>query len=115
MNTRTVGSTGPRVSALGLGAMGMSDLYGPTDDGESIATLHAAIDAGITLIDSGDFYGAGRNELLIQRSAPRPSDQRQVRRLRDPPALLARRPPPPSRPSRTRSPGSAPITSTSTG
>jgi aryl-alcohol dehydrogenase-like predicted oxidoreductase len=48
--------------------MGMSDLYGPTDEGESIATIHAAIDAGITLIDTGDFYGAGRNELLIAKA-----------------------------------------------
>jgi aryl-alcohol dehydrogenase-like predicted oxidoreductase len=59
---------GVSVSAIGLGAMGMSDLYGPSDEGESIATLHAAIDAGITLIDTGDFYGAGRNELLIARA-----------------------------------------------
>jgi aryl-alcohol dehydrogenase-like predicted oxidoreductase len=48
--------------------MGMSDLYGPTDEGESIATIHAAIDAGITLIDTGDFYGAGHNELLIAKA-----------------------------------------------
>jgi aryl-alcohol dehydrogenase-like predicted oxidoreductase len=68
MNTRTLGRTGPQVSAVGLGAMGMSDLYGPADEGESIATIHAAIDAGITLIDTGDFYGAGRNELLIARA-----------------------------------------------
>ncbi len=45
--------------------MGMSDLYGPSDEGESIATIHAAIDAGVTLIDTGDFYGSGHNELLI--------------------------------------------------
>jgi len=68
MNTKALGASGPRVSALGLGAMGMSDLYGPTDEGESIATLHAAIDAGITLIDTGDFYGSGRNEMLIARA-----------------------------------------------
>ena len=68
MNTRTLGTTGPSVSALGLGAMGMSDLYGPTDEGEAIATLHAAIDAGVSLIDTGDFYGSGRNELLIARA-----------------------------------------------
>jgi aryl-alcohol dehydrogenase-like predicted oxidoreductase len=49
MNTRTLGSNGPTVSALGLGCMGMSDLYGPADDAESIATIHAALDAGITL------------------------------------------------------------------
>jgi aryl-alcohol dehydrogenase-like predicted oxidoreductase len=65
MNHRTLGTTGPQVSAIGLGAMGMSDLYGPTDRGESIATIHASIDAGVTLIDTGDFYGSGRNELLI--------------------------------------------------
>jgi aryl-alcohol dehydrogenase-like predicted oxidoreductase len=68
MTTRTLGSTGPVVSAVGLGAMGMSDLYGPTDEGESIATIHAAIDAGMTLIDTADFYGSGRNELLIARA-----------------------------------------------
>jgi aryl-alcohol dehydrogenase-like predicted oxidoreductase len=68
MKTRTLGSTGPTVSSIGLGAMGMSDLYGPTDQGESIATVHAAIDAGVTLIDTGDFYGSGHNELLIARA-----------------------------------------------
>jgi aryl-alcohol dehydrogenase-like predicted oxidoreductase len=68
MNTRKLGTTGPAVSAIGLGAMGMSDLYGPADEGESIATIHAAIDAGITLIDTGDFYAAGRNELLIAKA-----------------------------------------------
>jgi aryl-alcohol dehydrogenase-like predicted oxidoreductase len=50
---------------IGLGAMGMSDLYGPADRSESLATIHAAIDAGISLIDTGDFYGMGHNELLI--------------------------------------------------
>lgn len=65
MITRQLGATGPAVSALGLGAMGMSDLYGPSDREESIATLHAALDAGITLIDTGDFYGMGHNEMLI--------------------------------------------------
>ncbi|MFE9424933.1 aldo/keto reductase [Kitasatospora sp. NPDC006697] len=63
--TRRLGATGPTTSALGLGAMGMSDLYGPADEAESIATVHAALDAGITLIDTGDFYGMGHNELLI--------------------------------------------------
>jgi aryl-alcohol dehydrogenase-like predicted oxidoreductase len=63
--TRTLGSTGPTVSDLGLGAMGMSDFYGPADRGESIATIHAALDAGINLIDTGDFYGMGHNEMLI--------------------------------------------------
>jgi aryl-alcohol dehydrogenase-like predicted oxidoreductase len=68
MHSRTLGTTGPTVSSIGLGAMGMSDLYGPTDETESIATIHAAIDAGVTLIDTGDFYGSGHNELLIARA-----------------------------------------------
>jgi aryl-alcohol dehydrogenase-like predicted oxidoreductase len=65
MEQRTLGRTGPTVSALGLGCMGMSDLYGPADRAESIATIRAALDAGITLLDTGDFYGMGHNELLI--------------------------------------------------
>ncbi|MFD5815992.1 aldo/keto reductase [Streptomyces sp. NPDC127038] len=65
MQTRTLGSTGPSVSALGLGAMGMSGAYGAADRGESIATVHAALEAGVTLIDTGDFYGMGHNELLL--------------------------------------------------
>jgi aryl-alcohol dehydrogenase-like predicted oxidoreductase len=48
--------------------MGMSGMYGATDDGESIATIHAALDAGVTLLDTGDFYGAGHNEMLIGRA-----------------------------------------------
>jgi len=65
MEKRTLGSTGPAVSAIGLGAMGMSDFYGPADRNESIATIHAALEAGITLLDTGDFYGMGHNEMLI--------------------------------------------------
>jgi aryl-alcohol dehydrogenase-like predicted oxidoreductase len=65
MRTTNLGAAGPRTSALGLGAMGMSGSYGPSDRDESIATIHAALDAGITLIDTGDFYGMGHNELLI--------------------------------------------------
>ena len=65
---RTLGSTGPTVSALGLGLMGMSDLYGPADEQESIATIHAALDAGVTLLDTGDFYGMGHNELLLREA-----------------------------------------------
>ncbi len=65
MDTRSLGATGPRVSEIGLGCMGMSDFYGPADETESIATIHAALDAGITLLDTGDFYGMGHNELLI--------------------------------------------------
>jgi aryl-alcohol dehydrogenase-like predicted oxidoreductase len=69
MLTRRLGSSGPTVSALGLGCMGMSpDLYGPADRAESIATIHAALDAGVTLLDTGDFYGMGHNELLIHEA-----------------------------------------------
>ncbi|MGX5209677.1 aldo/keto reductase [Streptomyces violaceus] len=73
MRTRPLGTTGPQVSALGLGCMGMSALYGEADRAESIATLHAALEAGVTLLDTGDFYGMGHNEMLIGealRSAP---------------------------------------------
>ncbi|MFJ1792128.1 aldo/keto reductase [Kitasatospora griseola] len=66
MDTRTLGTDGPVVSTLGLGLMGMSDAYGAADDTESVATVHAALDAGITLLDTGDFYGAGHNELLLR-------------------------------------------------
>src|SRR6188474_1841635 len=62
---RRLGRGGPQVSALGLGCMGMSGMYGPADRAESIATIHAALDAGIDLLDTGDFYGMGHNELLI--------------------------------------------------
>lgn len=65
MRKRTLGSTGPATSALGLGAMGMSSAYGEADRTESIATVHAALDAGVTLIDTGDFYAMGHNELLL--------------------------------------------------
>jgi aryl-alcohol dehydrogenase-like predicted oxidoreductase len=68
MNTRSLGMTGPTVSALGLGCMGMSDFYGPADEAESIATIQAAVDAGITLLDTGDYYAAGHNELLIREA-----------------------------------------------
>ncbi|MEU2211495.1 aldo/keto reductase [Streptomyces hygroscopicus] len=65
MHTRTLGTTGPAVSALGLGAMGMSGAYGASDRAESIATVHAALEAGVTLLDTGDFYAMGHNELLL--------------------------------------------------
>jgi aryl-alcohol dehydrogenase-like predicted oxidoreductase len=68
MMKRELGSTGPTVSALGLGCMGMSDMYGPADRQESLATIHAALDAGIDLLDTGDFYGMGHNELLIREA-----------------------------------------------
>jgi aryl-alcohol dehydrogenase-like predicted oxidoreductase len=64
----SLGSTGPDVSTLGLGCLGMSDFYGPTDRNESIATIHAALDAGVTLLDTGDFYGMGHNELLLREA-----------------------------------------------
>jgi pyridoxine 4-dehydrogenase len=65
MQTRKLGAAGPVSSLLGLGCMGMSDFYGPADRGESVATIHAALDAGIALLDTGDFYGMGHNEMLI--------------------------------------------------
>jgi aryl-alcohol dehydrogenase-like predicted oxidoreductase len=79
MHTRQLGKTGPITSMIGLGAMGMSDLYGPSNRAESIATIHAAIDAGVTLIDTGDFYGMGHNEMLIAEALQdRPRDQVQL-------------------------------------
>ena len=68
MKTRRLGRTGPTVSALGLGCMGMSGSYGPSNRSEGIATIHAAIAAGVTLLDTGDFYGMGHNELLIREA-----------------------------------------------
>src|SRR6516225_7632495 len=68
MITRKLGSTGPTTSVIGLGCMGMSDFYGPADRSESIATIHAALDAGVTLLDTGDFYGMGHNEMLLGRA-----------------------------------------------
>jgi aryl-alcohol dehydrogenase-like predicted oxidoreductase len=68
METRSLGRTGLTVSALGLGCMGMSDFYGPADEAESIATIQAALDAGVTLLDTGDYYAAGHNELLIREA-----------------------------------------------
>jgi aryl-alcohol dehydrogenase-like predicted oxidoreductase len=82
VNRRRLGAEGPEVSELGLGAMGMSGMYGPADRGESIATIHAALDAGIDLVDTGDFYGMGHNELLIAealRGRPRDDYMRSVK------------------------------------
>jgi aryl-alcohol dehydrogenase-like predicted oxidoreductase len=69
MRYRRLGAAGPRASALGLGCMGMSGMYGPADRAESIATIHAALDAGITLLDTGDFYGMGHNEMATKPEA----------------------------------------------
>jgi aryl-alcohol dehydrogenase-like predicted oxidoreductase len=68
MDSRSLGTHGPGVSALGLGCMGMSGMYGESDEGESIATIHAALEAGIDLLDTGDFYGMGHNELLVREA-----------------------------------------------
>ncbi len=68
MDRRRLGASGPTVSALGLGCMGMSDVYGPADRGQSIATVRRALDAGIDLLDTGDFYGMGHNELLLREA-----------------------------------------------
>ena len=89
MRTRRLGATGPEVSAIGLGCMAMSGMYGPADRAAAIRTIHAALDAGITLLDTGDFYGMGHNELLIAeavRDRPRDSFQLSVKfgALRDP-------------------------------
>jgi len=89
METTTLGRGGAVVSRAGLGLMGMSGIYGRADDHESIATVRAALDAGITLLDTGDFYGMGHNELLLRdalRGIPRDSVFIQVKfgGLRDP-------------------------------
>jgi aryl-alcohol dehydrogenase-like predicted oxidoreductase len=65
---RKLGAAGPEVFPLALGCMGMSGIYGASDEAESLATIHAAMDAGINLIDTGDFYGMGHNEMLVGRA-----------------------------------------------
>jgi aryl-alcohol dehydrogenase-like predicted oxidoreductase len=76
MLTRSLGVNGPTSSAIGLGCMGMSDFYGPSDRAESIATIRMALDANVTLLDTGDFYGMGHNEMLIAEAIQgRPRDQ----------------------------------------
>jgi aryl-alcohol dehydrogenase-like predicted oxidoreductase len=77
MESISLGRGGPQVSRAGLGLMGMSGIYGPADEAESIATIRAALDAGITLLDTGDFYGMGHNELLL-RDALRGVDRSSV-------------------------------------
>jgi pyridoxine 4-dehydrogenase len=79
MQKTQLGQHGPLTSRIGLGCMGMSDLYGPADRGESIATVQAALDAGVTLLDTGDFYGMGHNEMLIREAiAGRPRESVQI-------------------------------------
>ena len=68
LKPRQLGSGGLRVFPLALGCMGMSGIYGRVDEQESIATIHAALDAGVTLLDTGDFYGMGQNEMLVGRA-----------------------------------------------
>jgi aryl-alcohol dehydrogenase-like predicted oxidoreductase len=68
MRTTTLGRTGPTVSALGLGCMGFAGAYGPSDDAECIATVRRALDLGVNLIDTADFYGPGTSEQLIGRA-----------------------------------------------
>jgi aryl-alcohol dehydrogenase-like predicted oxidoreductase len=68
METRQLGKGGPAVSAIGLGCMGMSGTYGAADEKESIATIHAALDAGVTMLDTADFYGMGHNEMLLHKA-----------------------------------------------
>jgi aryl-alcohol dehydrogenase-like predicted oxidoreductase len=65
MEQRQLGAGGPQTAAIGLGCMGMSGMYGPADRAETLATIDAALEAGVTLIDTGDFYGMGHNEMLI--------------------------------------------------
>lgn len=83
MQQQKLGTNGPSVSWMGLGCMGMSGMYGQADRKESMATIHEALDSGINLLDTGDFYGMGHNELLIRealqgRSARSRSNQRQI-------------------------------------
>ena len=68
MQQRRLGKHGPTVGALGLGCMGMSEFYGSTDEAESIRTIHRALDLGVTMLDTADMYGIGRNETLVGKA-----------------------------------------------
>lgn len=76
--TTKLGNTGPEVFPLGLGCMGMSGMYGKSTDDEGIAAIHAAIERGVTLLDTGDFYGMGHNEMLIRRAIEGRRDRVQI-------------------------------------
>lgn len=73
--TRRLGATGPTVHPLALGCMAMSSMYGPADEAEGVATIQRALDHGVNLLDTGDFYGSGHNELLIGRAIAGRRDQ----------------------------------------
>ncbi len=75
LQSRQLGIAGPTVFPIALGCMGMSGMYGPADENESLATIHAALDSGINLLDTGDFYGMGHNEMLIGRALKGRRDQ----------------------------------------
>jgi aryl-alcohol dehydrogenase-like predicted oxidoreductase len=76
--TTRLGSTGPQIFPIALGCMGMSGMYGASDDDESVATIQEALDSGVTLLDTGDFYGMGHNELLIRRALQGRKNQAQL-------------------------------------
>src|SRR4029453_5198003 len=75
MRKRRLGNNGPELSARGLGCMGMSEFYGPRDDAESIATLHAALDAGVNFLDTADVYGPRTNEELVGKAIAERRDE----------------------------------------
>ena len=75
MKTRKLGKQGPVVSTLGLGCMGMSEFYGPSDEAESIATIHRALSLGVNFLDTADMYGVGKNEELVGRAIRGRRDQ----------------------------------------
>ena len=76
--TVKLGATGPESFPLGLGCMGMSGMYGATDDAESLRTIHAAMERGVTLLDTGDFYGMGHNEMLVGRAIAGKRERAQI-------------------------------------